>query len=139
MSNPKTARHLSGQFRVITGQIPALTRAKKAIANFKVRKDMALGQKTTLRGEKMESFVRKLVHLVLPRVRDFQGLPMKSFDGSGNYSFGLADQSVFAELETVYKAQDLQDAYGFTITVVTVAEKDPEGKAILKKYGFPFA
>jgi large subunit ribosomal protein L5 len=139
MSNPNISKRLNNQIRLITGQISSMTRAKKAIANFKVRKGMPIGQKSTLRDEKMESFVQKLVHLVFPRVRDFQGLPSSSFDGCGNYSFGLPDQSVFAELESEYKASELNSTYGFTITLVTTAENDDDGLLILKNYGFPFA
>lgn len=121
------------EFRVITGQQPVITKAKKSIAGFKVREEMNLGVTVTLRGEKMFSFLEKLIHLVLPRIRDFRGLSSKGFDRDGNFNFGLREQLVFPEInyDTVDKTR------GLNITIVTTAKTKEEGAALLKEFGFP--
>ncbi|WP_405216172.1 50S ribosomal protein L5 [Agrococcus sp. Ld7] len=118
----------------ITGQKPKVTAAKKSIAQFKLRDGMPIGAHVTLRGDRMWEFLDRLLTLALPRIRDFRGLSPKQFDGSGNYTFGLAEQSVFHEID-----QDKIDRVrGFDITVVTTAKSDVEGRALLKALGFPF-
>ena len=121
------------EFRVITGQQPIITKAKKSIAGFKVREEMNLGVTVTLRGEKMFSFLEKLIHLVLPRIRDFRGLSSKGFDRDGNFNFGLREQLVFPEIS--YDTVD--QTRGLNITVVTTAKTREEGVALLKEFGFP--
>ncbi|GAB6138731.1 50S ribosomal protein L5 [Halanaerobaculum tunisiense] len=118
----------------ITGQQPVVTRAKKSIANFKVRKGMPIGCKVTLRGEGMYEFLYKLVSVALPRVRDFRGVPTNSFDGRGNYSLGLDNYTVFPELEV----DDITTVLGMDITIVTSAETDEEAKEMLAQMGMPF-
>ena len=121
------------EFRVITGQQPLVTKAKKSIAGFKVREEMNLGVTVTLRGEKMYSFLEKLIHLVLPRIRDFRGLSAKGFDRNGNFNFGLREQSVFPEISF----ESIDQPRGLNITIVTTAKKKDEGMALLKEFGFP--
>ena len=118
----------------ITGQKPVVTKAKKSIAQFKLREGQAIGAHVTLRGDRAWEFLDRLVSLALPRIRDFRGLSAKQFDGNGNYTFGLQEQSVFHEIN-----QDKIDRVrGFDITVVTTAKSDEEGRALLKHIGFPF-
>ncbi|WP_347754513.1 50S ribosomal protein L5 [Agrococcus sp. ProA11] len=118
----------------ITGQKPKVTAAKKSIAQFKLRDGMPIGAHVTLRGDRMWEFLDRLLTLALPRIRDFRGLSPQQFDGNGNYTFGLAEQSVFHEID-----QDKIDRVrGFDITVVTTAKSDDEGRALLKALGFPF-
>jgi large subunit ribosomal protein L5 len=119
---------------LITGQKPVVTKAKKSIAQFKLREGQAIGAHVTLRGDRAWEFVDRLVSLALPRIRDFRGLSGKQFDGNGNYTFGLQEQSVFHEIN-----QDKIDRVrGFDITVVTTAKTDEEGRALLRHLGFPF-
>jgi large subunit ribosomal protein L5 len=118
----------------ITGQKPLVTKARKSIAQFKLREGMPIGAHTTLRGDRMWEFLDRLLSLALPRIRDFRGLSPKQFDGRGNYTFGLTEQSVFHEID-----QDRIDrTRGMDITVVTTATTDDEGRALLKLLGFPF-
>lgn len=117
----------------ITGQKPIITRAKKSIANFKIRKGMPLGCCVTLRGERMYEFLDRLCNIVLPRVRDFKGLPPNSFDGRGNYTLGLKDQLVFPEID--YTRVD--KIKGMNITITTSARSDEEGRELLKLMGVP--
>ena len=118
----------------ITGQKPMVTKARKSIAQFKLREGQAIGAHVTLRGDRAWEFLDRLVNLALPRIRDFRGLSPKQFDGNGNYTFGLTEQSVFHEID-----QDKIDRVrGFDITVVTTAKNDDEGRALLKALGFPF-
>ena len=117
----------------ITGQKAIVTRAKKSIANFKLRKNMPIGASVTLRGERMYEFLDRLVNIVLPRVRDFKGLSSKSFDGRGNYTLGLRDQLVFPEVD--YARVD--KVRGMNITFVTTARTDEEARALLKQLGLP--
>lgn len=121
------------EFRVITGQQPVVTKAKKSIAGFKVRQDMNLGVTVTLRGEKMYSFLEKLIHLVLPRIRDFRGLRSKGFDRDGNYNFGLREQLVFPEISY----ESIDQVRGLNLTIVTTAKTKNEGITLLKEFGFP--
>jgi large subunit ribosomal protein L5 len=118
----------------IAGQKPVITRAKKSIANFKIRKGMAIGCMVTLRGERMYEFLDRLSAIVLPRVRDFKGLPPNSFDGRGNYTLGLKDQLVFPEID--YTRVD--KIKGMNITITTTARSDEEGRELLKLLGVPF-
>jgi large subunit ribosomal protein L5 len=118
----------------ITGQKPLVTKARKSIAQFKLREGMPIGAHTTLRGDRMWEFLDRLLSLALPRIRDFRGLSPKQFDGRGNYTFGLTEQSMFHEID-----QDRIDRVrGMDITVVTTATNDDEGRALLKALGFPF-
>ncbi|MFB9377374.1 50S ribosomal protein L5 [Kineococcus gynurae] len=119
---------------VITGQKPQITKARKSIAQFKLREGMPIGAHTTLRGDRMWEFLDRLLSLALPRIRDFRGLSPKQFDGNGNYTFGLNEQSMFHEID-----QDKIDRVrGMDITVVTTAKTDDEGRALLRALGFPF-
>ncbi|MBA4811031.1 MAG: 50S ribosomal protein L5 [Acidimicrobiaceae bacterium TMED77] len=119
---------------VITGQKPMLTRAKKSIAGFKLREGNAIGAKVTLRGDRMYEFFDRLINLAIPRVRDFRGLSPKSFDGNGNYTFGVTEQLIFPEIN-----YDKIDATrGMDITIVTTAKTDEEGRALLGAFAFPF-
>jgi large subunit ribosomal protein L5 len=118
----------------ITGQKPLVTRAKKSIAQFKLREGQPIGAHVTLRGDRMWEFMDRLLSISLPRIRDFRGLSPKQFDGKGNYTFGLTEQVVFPEIE-----QDKVDRpRGMDITIVTTASNDEEGRALLKLLGFPF-
>jgi large subunit ribosomal protein L5 len=118
----------------IAGQKPVITRAKKSIANFKIRKGMPIGCMVTLRGERMYEFLDRLAAVVLPRVRDFKGLPPNSFDGRGNYTLGLKDQLVFPEID--YTRVD--KIKGLNVTITTTAHTDEEGRELLKQLGIPF-
>jgi large subunit ribosomal protein L5 len=119
----------------ITGQKPMVTKARKSIAQFKLREGMPIGAHVTLRGDRMWEFLDRLLSLALPRIRDFRGLSPKQFDGRGNYTFGLTEQVMFHEID-----QDRIDrSRGMDITVVTTATNDDEGRALLKQLGFPFA
>jgi large subunit ribosomal protein L5 len=119
---------------VICGQKPVITKAKKSIAGFKLREGNAIGVKVTLRGDQMWEFFDRLVTLAIPRIRDFRGLPTKSFDGRGNYTFGVTEQLIFPEID-----YDKVDASrGMDITIVTTARNDAEGRALLDAFAFPF-
>lgn len=118
----------------ITGRKPIITKAKKSISNFKLRQGMPIGCKVTLRGEIMYEFFDRLISIVIPRIRDFRGVSTKSFDGRGNYTFGIKEQTVFPEIE-----YDKIDAIrGMDITIVTTADSDEEGKELLSSLGMPF-
>ena len=133
----RDAKLIDGAVRdltAITGQKPVVTKARKSIAQFKLREGMPIGAHTTLRGDRMWEFLDRLVTIALPRIRDFRGLSPKQFDGNGNYTFGLTEQSVFYEID-----QDRIDRVrGMDITVVTTAKTDDEGRTLLKLLGFPF-
>ena len=118
----------------IAGQKPVVTRARKSIANFKLREGNAIGTKVTLRGARMWEFLDRLISLAIPRVRDFRGLNPRAFDGRGNYTFGVNDQLIFPEVD--YDSIDAPR--GMDITIVTTANTDAEGKALLDAFGFPF-
>ena len=118
----------------ITGQKPAVTKARKSIAQFKLREGMPIGAHVTLRGDRMWEFLDRLLSLALPRIRDFRGLSPKQFDGRGNYTFGLTEQVMFHEINK----DRIDRSRGMDITVVTTATNDDEGRALLKQLGFPF-
>jgi len=118
----------------ITGQKPQVTRARKSIAQFKLREGMPIGAHTTLRGDRMWEFLDRLVTLALPRIRDFRGLSPRQFDGRGNYTFGLTEQVMFHEVDP----DKVDRQRGMDITVVTSAQNDDEGRSLLKRLGFPF-
>jgi len=117
----------------ITGQKPAIRRAKKSIANFKIREGMPIGCMVTLRGDRMWEFVHRLVHTALPRIRDFQGIPDKSFDGRGNYSLGIREQLIFPEIDV----DKIEHTRGMDVTFVTSAQTDDEARALLRELGLP--
>ncbi|GEM87407.1 50S ribosomal protein L5 [Meiothermus granaticius] len=122
------------ELAVITGQQPAVTKAKKSISNFKLRQGMPIGLRVTLRGDRMWIFAEKLIHIALPRIRDFRGVNPGSFDGRGNYNLGLREQAIFPEITF-----DMVDAVrGMDVAVVTTARNDEEAKALLELLGFPF-
>ena len=133
----RDAKLMDGAIRdltAITGQKPLVTRAKKSIAQFKLREGQPIGAHVTLRGDRMWEFLDRLITLALPRIRDFRGLSDQQFDGNGNYTFGLTEQSMFHEID-----QDSIDRVrGMDITIVTSAKTDDEGRALLKALGFPF-
>lgn len=118
----------------ITGQRPAIRKARKSLATFKIREGMPIGAATTMRGDRMWEFIDRLTSIVLPRIRDFRGLNPRSFDGSGNYSFGVTEQLVFPEIDY----DDIDETRGMDITIVTTAANDDEGRALLAALGFPF-
>jgi large subunit ribosomal protein L5 len=119
---------------LITGQKSVVTRAKKSIANFKLREEMPIGVKVTLRGDRAWEFLDRLISLAIPRVRDFRGLSPRSFDGHGNYTFGINDQLIFPEIDY----DRIDTSRGFDVTIVTTARTDAEGRAFLAAFGFPF-
>jgi large subunit ribosomal protein L5 len=119
---------------VITGQKPVVARAKKSIASFKLREGMPVGVRVTLRGDRAWEFLDRLISLAIPRIRDFRGLPSRSFDGHGNYTFGVTEQLIFPEVDY----DRIDTVRGMDITIVTTARTDEEGRAFLRAYGFPF-
>ena len=118
----------------ITGQKPLVTKAKKSIAGFKLREGNAIGAKVTLRGDRMWEFFDRLISVAIPRIRDFRGLPANSFDGHGNYTFGVVEQLIFPEIDY----DKIDTTRGMDITIVTTARTNAEGKALLAAFGFPF-
>ena len=132
--NSKLIDAAMSDLTLITGQKPLLRKAKKSEAGFKLREGMPIGAKVTLRKERMYDFLDRLVNVVLPRVRDFEGVPSNSFDGRGNYSLGLRDQLVFPEIDF----DKVEKLLGMSITVVSSAKTDEEGRALLKAFGMPF-
>lgn len=126
--------HAVTDLTLITGQKPLITRAKKSIATFKLREGNAIGAKVTLRGDRMWEFLDRLIALAIPRIRDFRGMPANSFDGRGNYTFGVTEQLIFPEID--YDKVDR--TRGMDITIVTTARTNAEGKALLDAFGFPF-
>jgi large subunit ribosomal protein L5 len=133
----KDAKLMDGAVRdlsLITGQRPLVQRARKSIAQFKLREGMPIGAKVTLRGDRMWEFLDRLLTLALPRIRDFRGLSSAQFDGRGNYTFGLTEQSMFHEIDP----DTIDRQRGMDITVVTTAKTDDEGRALLRALGFPF-
>ena len=123
------------EMEVITGQKPAETRAKESISNFKLREGQPIGAKVTLRGARMYEFMERLIKLSLPRIRDFRGVSPRAFDGNGNYTLGVKDQSIFPEIEL----DKIKRNIGFDVTIVTSAKTDAEAKALLAEFGFPFS
>jgi large subunit ribosomal protein L5 len=135
VQDSKKADAAASDLTAITGQHPVITKAKRSIATFKLRKDMPIGCKVTLRGQRMYEFLDRLITVALPRVRDFRGIPGKSFDGRGNFALGLKEQIVFPEID-----YDRVDAVrGMNVVVVTTARTDAEAKALLKGFDMPFA
>lgn len=132
--NSKSFNTAVDELTLIAGQKPVATKAKKAISNFKVRAGMKIGAKVTLRGETMYEFLDKLISIALPRVRDFQGINPKAFDGKGNYALGLTEQLVFPEISF----EKIDKVRGLDIVIVTTAKTDKEAKALLEKIGLPF-
>ena len=133
-ANVKLLDTAAAELGQITGQKPVITRAKKSIANFKIRKGMAIGCMVTLRGERMYEFLDRLSSIVLPRVRDFKGLPPNSFDGRGNYTLGIREQLIFPEIDYA----KVEKTHGMNISITTSARTDAEGLALLKQLGMPF-
>src|SRR5437764_7475539 len=123
------------ELALITGQRPAETRSKKSIANFKLRKDQVIGAKVTLRGERMYEFLERLIKTALPRIRDFRGVSPRAFDGNGNYTLGVPDQTIFPEIEM----DKIKRNIGFDVTIVTTARTDEEAKSLLSELGMPFS
>ena len=132
--NAKSIQITQNEIKQITGQLPVLTKAKKSVANFKVREGMSVGAKVTLRNRRMYEFFDKLISIALPRVRDFRGVPGGSFDGRGNYTLGVKEQLIFPEI--VY--DQVEKTRGYDITIVTTAKSDEEAKELLRLMGMPF-
>lgn len=134
LSDKKAMEKMEAQLKIICGQKPVVTKAKKAISSFKLREEDPIGLKVTLRKKRMWDFFTRLVSVALPRVHDFRGVPKKGFDGKGNYTLGLAEQTIFPELDF-----DLVDKVrGFEVTFVTTAETNDQGRALLEGLGIPF-
>jgi len=134
VTNPKIVDSAAAELALIAGQKPIITRAKKPIANFKLRADLPIGCKVTLRRKKMYDFFNRLVNIALPRVRDFRGISPKAFDGMGNYTLGITEHIIFPEIE--YDRTD--SIKGLNVTIVTSAQTDEEGREFLKLLGMPF-
>ena len=134
VSNSKVLESLKNDLGVITGQKPVTARAKKSIASFKVREGMPLGASVTLRGEMMYDFLYRLVSITLPRVRDFQGISSKGFDGRGNYTMGVKEQIIFPEINY----DKIDKVRGMGISIVTTASSNEEGRELLRLFGMPF-
>ena len=132
--NAKGVQQVQQELTQIAGQKPVLTTAKKSVANFKVRQGMNVGIKVTLRGERMYEFFDKLVSIALPRVRDFKGVPTKSFDGRGNYAMGVKEQLIFPEIQY----DQVEKVRGFDLCFVTTAQTDEEARELLRELGMPF-
>jgi large subunit ribosomal protein L5 len=132
--NAKALEASIKEIAIITGQRPVVTRARKAIAGFKIREGMPVGIMVTLRGDRMYAFADRLINLALPRIRDFRGISPKSFDGRGNYTLGLKDQLIFPEVD--YDSVD--KSRGMDISIITTATTDEAGRALLKEFGMPF-
>lgn len=135
VANPKVLEEAVAELTTIAGQKPVVTKAKKSIANFKLREGMAIGTKVTLRGEKMYEFFDKLVSIALPRVRDFRGVSNTAFDGRGNYTLGVKEQIIFPEIQY----DKVNNVRGMDIVIVTTAKTNEEAKALLTGLGMPFA
>lgn len=134
LDNAKAVDYTVNDITRITGQKPVVTHAKKSIAGFKLREGRAIGVKVTLRGERMWSFYSRLVHVALPRTRDFQGVSPDSFDGRGNYALGLSEQLIFPEIDY----DSIDKVRGMEVIIVTTAETDEEGRSLLSQLGMPF-
>ncbi|MFD3155628.1 50S ribosomal protein L5 [Haloimpatiens sp. FM7330] len=133
--NPKVLEAAVSDLKLFSGQQPIVTRAKKSVANFKIRQNMAIGCKVTLRNQKMYEFADKLINVALPRVRDFRGISSKSFDGRGNYALGIKEQLIFPEIEY----DKIDKVRGMDIVFVTSAKTDEEARELLRFLGMPFA
>jgi large subunit ribosomal protein L5 len=134
LDNPKALDSAVADLRLITGQQPVITHARKSIANFKLREGRAIGAKVTLRGERMWALLDRFVNIALPRVRDFRGVSPDTFDGRGNYTVGLREQLIFPEIQY----DKIDKVRGMEITIVTTAHSDEEGRRLLKLLGMPF-
>jgi len=134
ISNSKIMDTAVDELKVIVGQQPVVTKAKKSIAAFKLREGMRIGSMVTLRGERMYEFLDRLISVALPRVRDFRGISAKAFDGRGNYTLGVKDQLIFPEIDF----NKVDKTRGMNISIVTTAENDEQGRALLKALGMPF-
>jgi large subunit ribosomal protein L5 len=132
--NAKALESSINELAIITGQKPVVTRAKKAIAGFKIRQGMPVGVMVTLRSDRMYAFLDRLISLALPRIRDFRGISPKSFDGRGNYSLGVREQLIFPEIDY----DTIDQIRGMDISIITTAQTDEEGRALLKEMGMPF-
>jgi large subunit ribosomal protein L5 len=126
---------VKSELATITGQKPAETRSKKSIANFKLRQNQPIGAKVTLRGTRMYEFLERLIKMALPRIRDFRGVSGKAFDGNGNYTLGVKDQTIFPEIEL----DKIKRNIGFDVTICTTAKTDAEAKSLLTELGMPFS
>jgi large subunit ribosomal protein L5 len=134
IQNAKVMDSAVAELAAISGQKPVVTKARKAIANFKLRENMAIGCMVTLRGTRMYEFLDRLMNLALPRVRDFRGVSDRAFDGRGNYSLGVREQIIFPEIDL----DKIDKVRGLTVSIVTTAKSDAEGKALLQALGMPF-
>ena len=134
LREPKALEGAVSDLQVITGQKPVVTKAKKAISNFKLREGVSIGAKVTLRGSRAWEFLDRLITLAVPRMRDFRGLSPRGFDGRGNYTFGISDQTIFPEIEF----DKITKVRGMDITIVTTAADNESGRAFLDAFGFPF-
>jgi large subunit ribosomal protein L5 len=134
LDDPKALDAAVRDLTTITGQRPVVTKAKKSIANFKLREGRVIGTKVTLRGDRMWAFLDRLVNVALPRVRDFRGISPDSFDGRGNYTLGLKEQLIFPEIDY----DEVDKVRGMELTIVTTAENDDQARALLTKVGMPF-
>ena len=132
--NKKAIEGAITDLSIITGQKPSVTKAKKSIASFKLREDQVIGARVTLRGDRMYEFLDRLISLATPRIRDFRGLPTKSFDGRGNYTFGVTEQLIFPEINY----DNVDTVRGMDITIVTTAVNNEQGRALLDAFAFPF-
>ena len=134
IQNIKVLDNAVEELATITGQKPVVTKAKKSIASFKLREGQSIGARVTLRGEKMYEFLDRLINIALPRVRDFRGVPTKSFDGRGNYTLGIRDHLIFPEIDPV----KVDKSKGMNITIVTTAKNDEQARFLLRELGMPF-
>jgi len=132
--NPKVLEAAAGDLATITGQHPVMTKARKSVANFKLREGVTIGTKVTLRGEKMWAFLDRLINVALPRVRDFRGISANAFDGRGNYTLGLKDQLIWPEIQY----DKIDKLRGMEITIVTTAQNDDQARSLLTLLGMPF-
>lgn len=135
LDNPKALEAAVSDLTIITGQKPVMTKARKSIANFKLREGRLIGTKVTLRGDRMWAFLDRLVNTALPRVRDFRGVSANAFDGRGNYTLGLRDQLIFPEIEY----DKIDKLRGMEVTIVTTAKSDDQARALLRLLGMPFS
>jgi len=135
IQNAKVLEAAAAELAAIAGQKPVVTRAKKAVANFKLREGLAIGCMVTLRRDRMYEFLQRLIDVALPRVRDFKGVSDLSFDGRGNYSLGIREQIIFPEI----RSDKVEKVHGLSMTVVTTARSDAEGRSLLKHLGMPFS
>lgn len=134
ISDKKVLEYAANEFGLISGQKPVITKSKKDISNFKLRQGMAIGCRVTMRRERMYEFLDRLITVAMPRIRDFRGISQKSFDGRGNYNFGVKEQIIFPEIDV----DKIDKIAGMDITIVTTARTDEEAFALLKEFGMPF-